>query len=75
MFRHHLDVFSAFPLEYDDEAERLDFWEQYIQFMVNGRERRNDPLAAFWQASGIDPRYDFDWEDWRTAMGYSRNAR
>lgn len=72
IFRRHMEVFRAFPAEYDTEEERLEFWREYLEFMVNGNDRRNNPLAAFWQQSGIDPRSGFDWQAFRTAMGYRR---
>lgn len=75
IFTKHLDVFRSFPLDYDDDQERLQFWRDYLRFMVAGDGRRNDPLAQFWQDSGLDPRYDFDWSEWRGAMGYRRGGR
>lgn len=56
------------------EDERHEVWDAYLEYMVSGQHRRNDPSNPFWRISGIDPD-NFDWDDFRTAMGYKARGR
>jgi ABC-type nitrate/sulfonate/bicarbonate transport system substrate-binding protein len=65
-------VFLALPgIVDEDNQERYRLWRLYVEIMVNPGHKRNDPMNGFWGELGIAPR-DFDWEDWRDAMGYSK---
>lgn len=74
-YRLQLETFLSVPgvVTETTNAERLELWGIYVEYMVNGRERRNSPDNPFWRAVGIDPR-DFDWDEFRTALGYKRRA-
>lgn len=67
-FERHLELFGSIPgieLESDDEREYL--WRSYIENMVRGTHRRNDPANPWWADIGLDPR-DFDWAAFREAI-------
>jgi hypothetical protein len=51
-------------------------WESYVKHMVNdeGPFRRNSASNMFWRDTGIDP-LDFNWQSWRSAMGYTGDRR
>lgn len=69
-YQRHRDLFDSIPgIDDEDDDERDYLWRSYIENMVNGRHRRNDPSNPFWSDIGLDPR-DFDWDEFRTAMGY-----
>jgi hypothetical protein len=69
-YERHRELFNTIPgMEYEDDETRQELWASYVRNMVNGRQRRNDPYNPWWGDIGIDPR-DFDWDDWREAMGY-----
>jgi hypothetical protein len=73
-YREHREVFFSLPGVVDeDHGEQLELWRSYLQNMVKGNYRRNDPRNPFWSDIGIHPS-DFDWEGFRSAMGY-RNRR
>jgi len=54
-----------------DADETMDFWQDYIKYMVRGKSRylRRDIRNPFWQRWNIHPD-TFDWWEWREAMGY-----
>lgn len=69
-YQRHRDLFESIPgIDDEDDDERDYLWRSYIENMVSGRHRRNDPNNPWWSDIGLDPR-DFDWDDFRTAMGY-----
>lgn len=73
IIQEHLEFVSGFP-DWDNmpRYERMEVWRDYLDVMVMGNTdhmTRNE----FFESIGLDPR-DFDWEGWREAMGYSRNA-
>lgn len=71
-YGRHKAIFESIPgITDDDEETREDLWRSYLENMVAGHHRRNDLSNPFWSDVGIDPR-DFDWDDWRAAMGYKR---
>lgn len=59
-----------------DEDTKLEYWEAYIRYMVNieGGTRLNDIRNPFWQITHMHPD-DFNWYEWREAMGYEHGAR
>lgn len=75
-FQHHRDLVTDMAATYNlDEEEALEMWDDYLEDIVGRRGermtyRRNDIRNPFWQKWGIDPEEDFDWSDWRDAMGY-----
>jgi hypothetical protein len=74
-FYKNRDFFIDFETGYgiEDEEEIFRDWEAYVKYMVKGEGRylRNNPRNPFWNIVGVDPMEgDFDWDDWRTAMGY-----
>jgi hypothetical protein len=74
-YAKHLELFMSLPGMIDEELpERLEFWRMYAQYMVKGIHRRNDRANPFWSATGLHPG-DFDWDEFRTAMGYKKRAR
>lgn len=71
-YRRNRDVFDSIPgIADSDHDEQIELWDSYIRNMVNGTRQRNDPRNPFWSDVGIHPR-DFDWDEFRQAMGYSR---
>jgi hypothetical protein len=74
-YRRHRELFESIPgIEDEDPDEQEYLWRSYIENMVKGRHRRNDPSNPWWGIIGLDPR-DFDWDDWRTAMGYKSRRK
>lgn len=77
-YRRMLNAFLDFEngLNIVDEDDMLPDIEPYIKYMVKGESRylRNDPRNPFWRHMGVDPG-DFDWDSWRTAMGYKARRR
>lgn len=58
-----------------DEFEA--FWRDYIRYMVKSKGskyRLHDLRNPFFQNWNIHPD-DFDWWEWREAMGYPHGAR
>lgn len=51
-----------------DEQEQA--WTDYLASFVTGQRLH----MTWFEEWGLDPR-DFDWESWRTAMGYSRRGK
>jgi hypothetical protein len=76
-YRKNLRVFhkTVDRVETDPE-QQLELWETYITHINRGedRHRRNSTSNMFWRDSGIDPT-DWDWTDWREAMGYTGKRR
>ena|SRR5216683_6032424 len=76
-YRKNLKVFHAVvdPVEPDPDGQ-LELWESYVKNIVKGqgRFRRQSTSNMFWRDSGIDPQ-DFDWKNWREAMGYTGKRR
>ena len=74
-YRTHKNLFINWEvgLLIDDEETQLEDWPLYLKYIVKGESefKRNDFHNPFWQHTGTDPG-DFDWDDWRSAMGYSR---
>ena len=67
------DMAYAYNISVDEQE---DFWKDYIKYMVKGesRYRMSDLRNPFWQNWNIHPD-DFDWWEWREAMGYPHGAR
>ena len=67
------DMASAFNIPVDEQEE---FWKDYMKYMVRGKGgyRMQDLRNPFWQNWNIHPD-DFDWYEWREAMGYPHGAR
>jgi hypothetical protein len=66
----HLEMFMSLPGMADEpRQEQYYFWERYLDAMVgySTLEKRE----RFFQDVGIYSS-DFDWEAWRSAMGYER---
>lgn len=61
--------FNNLPAIYENEDEREDVWRSFLRFSEPGGTKRNSPRNPFWSDLGLHPS-DFDWEGWRTAMGY-----
>jgi hypothetical protein len=69
-FYQNYEFFNNLPMmrgEPEEVRERL--WESYLENMVSGRHRRDNPSNPFWRQSGISPS-QFDWQEWRATMGY-----
>jgi hypothetical protein len=65
----HVEIFLSLPdMENTPGYERYRLWREYLGAMVEG----SIPRERFYDAVGIDER-DFDWQEWREAMGYGRN--
>ena len=77
-YRHHREVMQSIPYFADmDEDEQQDFWDSYTRYMVNTKGvpyRINSLQNPFWSDVNIHPD-DFDWREWREAMGYPHGAR
>lgn len=76
IFQHHVELFlSIGGIAEEPRDEQLRLWSLYLESLVAGiHGKRNDRSNVFWSEMGLDPR-DFDWEDWRDGMGYSRRSR
>jgi hypothetical protein len=76
-YRSHRNLFLNYEygLNIDDPNMQFEDWEMYLKYIVKGESefRRNDFRNEFWQFTGTAPE-DFDWDDWRSAMGYSRTG-
>lgn len=74
-FKKHKNLIIDWDEGYniDDPDEQFEDWKMYLKYMLAGESeyRRNDPRNEFWQYTGMDPG-DFDWDAWRSIMGYSR---
>lgn len=73
-YLQHREIAEYYEREGDlDSRERREFWADYTFYMTSGKfrgGRYNDPERnPFWSKWGINPD-DFDWADWREAMGY-----
>ena len=77
-YQHHREVMTSIPYFSDmDEDEQIDFWDSYTRYMVDVKDapyRINSLDNPFWSEVGIHPD-DFDWHEWREAMGYPHGAR
>lgn len=74
-YTRHLELFQSIPgIEDETDEEQEYLWRSYVENMVQGRHRRNDPSNPWWGEIGLDPR-DFDWDEWRTAMGYKSRGK
>jgi hypothetical protein len=74
----HRDFFDekiVGPMDLDPD-EKLQLWQDYITYMTksNNNYRLNNLNNPWWRISGMHPD-DFDWWDWREAMGYEHGAR
>jgi hypothetical protein len=69
-YARHYELFQSIPdIDQETPEEQEYLWRSYIENMVSGRHRRNDPNNPFWSDIGLDPR-NFDWDEFRTAQGY-----
>jgi hypothetical protein len=70
-YRANREVFDSLPgMADENELEQRRLWRLYVRHMVMGHTRRNDVRAnPFWRETGIHPD-NFDWQEWREAMGY-----
>jgi hypothetical protein len=78
IFQAHYELFVSLPgVVEDDRQEQLRLWDIYINsLVVDHGQRRNDLSNPFWSEFGLDPRQaDFEWDEWRNAMGYSRRGK
>lgn len=59
-----------------DPEEELELWQAYITYMTqsNNAFRLNSLDNPFWNISNIHPD-NFDWYNWREAMGYDHGKR
>jgi hypothetical protein len=74
-FRRHRSLFESLPdIDEEDDDSFDHLWGMYLEYMVKGRHQRNSPSNPWWSAIGLDPR-NFDWSDFRTAMGYKARRR
>jgi hypothetical protein len=80
-FLNHKEIIDDLALTYDlDADDKREMWDDYLRDIV-GRKgqhmsyRRNDIRNPFWQKWGIDPESEFDWHEWREAMGYPHGGR
>jgi hypothetical protein len=77
----HKDLIDDLAGAYDlDAKDKRELWNDYLRWIVGKRGvraayRRSDLRNPFWQKWGIDPEQDFDWWDWREAMGYPHGGR
>jgi hypothetical protein len=80
-YMQHREMIDDMALTYDlDAEEKYEFWQDYLRWIVGKKGvrmqyRRSDLRNPFWQKWGIDPEEDFDWHDWREAMGYPHGNR
>lgn len=76
-YQQNLAVFHRLvdPVESDPD-EQFELWESYVRHinLGEGNARRNSTSNMFWRDSGLDPT-DFDWANWRLAMGYTGTHR
>jgi hypothetical protein len=69
-YQKNIDMFRQIPgVAGEPHDEQVELWRSYINNMVRGAHRRNDPANPFWSDIGLHPS-DFDWDAFRTAMGY-----
>jgi hypothetical protein len=74
-FYKNYEFFNNLPMmRNEDEEIRQRLWESYLENMVSGHHRRDNPTNPFWRQSGITPRH-FDWQEWRATMGYKAKAK
>ena len=77
----HKDLIDDLAGQYNLDAEdKYELWQDYLRWIVgkkgaHAQYRRDDLHNPFWQKWGIDPEEDFDWWDWREAMGYPHGGR
>jgi len=80
-YLHHKELIEDMAAQYDlDRDDEEEMWDDYLRWIVGKRGehqqyRRNDLQNPFWQKWGIDPEEQFDWHDWREAMGYPHGNR
>jgi hypothetical protein len=65
----HRELFYSLPgVVQESPDEQLELWRTYLNTMtVKGGDRRH-----FENTFGVNLKRDFDWDEWRTAMGYRR---
>jgi len=71
------DLAASHNLDYEEQYE---LWQDYLRWIVGKKGahapyKRSDLHNPFWQKWGIDPEEDFNWHDWREAMGYPHGNR
>ena len=67
----HLEIFLNMP-GIEDEAPRIRYalWTHYVDVMVKGNVSTEDRRDFF---ADVGTHYEnFEWSDWREAMGYPR---
>lgn len=67
-YRRHAELFNSIPdIDLETPEERDYLWRSYIENMVKGRHRRNDPNNPWWSDINMMPE-NFDWEEFRRAI-------
>lgn len=70
----HLEIFLAMPgMDEENPRIRYGLWANYIDVMVKGGISREDRLDFFSRAGTHI--LDFEWDEWRAAMGYERTRK
>lgn len=70
-YRQAREFFDSMPAAYEDEYEREETWQSFVENMLgDGPYRANDPANPFWSQIGLSPARGggFDWQAWRAVM-------
>lgn len=76
-YLEHRDLIEQYAFALDlDEREKREFWADYNLYMVSHRTSyaRNSEDNPFWRNWNMTPD-DFNWHEWREAMGYPHGNR